>query len=117
MAHIYIKGKQPNAQTFTDGMGNYWEIGSVLRDESARMSWDDVRNLCIAKGLYTRGDSEAYTMLQQLVNYWDDNEKDITTQMLQLVAEDILDHSVTEYNLEALMFELQRSCVRRFYTA
>lgn len=105
------------AATYTDGLGNKWTCKGVLMDESARMSWDDVRALCISKRFYTRGTSEDYTKLSQLVNYWDDNEKDITTQMLQVVAQDILEHSDTEYNLEALMFELQRNCVRRFYTA
>lgn len=114
---LEITNAVETAATYTDGLGNKWVCRGVLMDESARMSWDDVRSLCIAKNLYTRGTSEDYTKLSQLVNYWDDNEKDITTQMLQVVAEDILEHSSTEYNLEALMLEMQRSCVRRFYTA
>lgn len=116
MAQIIIK-KHQNGKLYEDGGGNIWQRGSILREESSRMNWDDVRQLCIDKGLYTHGDAEAYTMLNELVSYWEDTEQNITTEMLQIVAEDILENSNgSEYSIEALMFELQRSCVRRFYS-
>lgn len=116
MAHIYIKGKQDGATVYEDGQGNNWQHGLRLRKENAYMCWDDVRGPCISNGLYTKGDSKAYAMLQQLIEHWDGLGWILNTEMLQIVAEDILDHSDTDYSLEELMYELQFKCVRRFYT-
>lgn len=112
---ILIGAPQKNAASYEDMNGNKWQRITTERKECARMSWDDVRSLCIAKDFYTCGDCEEYDNLAQLIYSWEDAEQDITVDMLQVVAEDILQHSHTDYNLEAIMFELSRKCVRRFY--
>lgn len=85
--------------------------------ESSVMYWDMVRSLCISKNLYTRGTAEQYRELEKIIDSWQQSENEVTTEMLQIVAENILEHSETEYEIESLMFEISRSCVNRFYAA
>lgn len=74
--------------------------------EVRTVSWDEVRSLCIAKRWYTRGSNEQYSAL---AGYICDLEK-VTTEDLVYIASDILEHSNTEYNLEAILWELNRVC-------
>lgn len=78
--------------------------------EVRTVSWDEIRNLCIAKEWYTRGNNEQYNAL---AGYVFDLEE-ITTENLVYIASDILDHSSTEYNLEAILWELNRVCNTSF---
>ena len=103
------------ATIYTDRNGNKWQRSTAAREECSRMSWSDVRSLCIAKDFYTGGDCEEYDNLAQLIYSWEDAGQNITPEMLQVVAEDILEHSHTDYDLESIMFELSRHCVRRVY--
>lgn len=73
------------------------------------ITWDEVRSLCIAKRWYTRGTNEQYSDLAAFV----DDLEEATTADLVIIANDILEHSDTEYNLEAILWELNRaSCVQ-----
>lgn len=54
---------------------------------------DMVRSMCIRESYYTRGDVDAYTHL--LVDLCD-FEKEVTTDELEEIAEDIMKHSDTE---------------------
>lgn len=113
---IYVKGKQDFAKIYENGNGNAYKCGSRLRQELTELDWADVRGFCIEADLYSRGTNADYKSLSDLLFYWQENEKTITTEMLQVVAEDILEHSSpdTSYNLEAVMYELSRR-VKRTY--
>lgn len=102
-----------DAPVYVDLDGNRWQSSGNARKECSRMDWEDVRKFCADGNFYTLGDNASYNNLAQLVYSWE--EQDITVDMLQVVAEDILEHSDTLYNLEMVMFELSRKCVRRFY--
>lgn len=101
---------------YVDTEGNIWQRAKAEREESSRISWDDIHDLCKEKNFYTKGTRDEYTNLAELVFDWENTEQQVTTEMLQIVAEDILEHSETVYSLEAIMFELSRKCVRRFYS-
>lgn len=83
--------------------------------EHSRLDFDDVRSFCISKNLYTRGTNEEYTRLANILFYWQETGQDIDTAKLQIVAQNILDHSDTEYELESLMFSLKREAVITSY--
>lgn len=93
------------------------KIKHTAMEEASVMHWDLVRSLCISKRLYTRGTVQQYRELELLIDGWEETQHNVTTEMLQVVAEDILEHSETEYGLESLMFEISRTCVHRFYAA
>ena len=63
---------------------------------------DDLRNLCISKNWYTKGDNEQYSKLLKKCN---DN---MTTEDIIEIAEDILQHSKTEHYLESIAFEISK---------
>ena len=112
-----ITGKiRNNTEAYIDLDGNVWQREKIARKENSRMSWDAVRNLCTEKGFYNKGDAEDYNNLARLIDCWEETSRDITTDMLQVVAEDILQHSNTYYEVETIMFELSQKCVRRFYS-
>lgn len=81
--------------------------------EVRTISWDSVRNLCIAKEWYTRGDNEAYS---ELAGYVSDMEE-ATTEALAIIANDIYEHSNTAYCVEAIMWELNRASNTLFIRA
>lgn len=66
-------------------------------EELKRLSPDAVRNLCIKKEWYTRGDVNAYAAMLDKVWKIEESEKSITPDQLGEIAEDILEHSDTEY--------------------
>lgn len=113
---IYIKGKQDLAKSYSNGSGNEYKRGLVLRKEVTELDWGDVRSFCIETDLYCRGTNEDYKSLSDMLYYWQEQQKEITVEMLQVVAEDILEHSEpdTSWNLEAVMYELSKR-VRRTY--
>lgn len=77
--------------------------------EKRFISWDEVRSLCIEKRWYTRGTNEQYTELAIFV----EDLEEVTTEDLVIIANDILEHSNTEYGLETILWELNRaSCVQ-----
>lgn len=77
------------------------------------ITWDSVRNLCIAKEWYTRGDNKAYS---ELAGYVSDLEE-ATTEALAVIAHDIYEHSNTDYCVEAIMWELNRASNTQFARA
>lgn len=83
-------------------------------EELKRLSPDAVRNLCIKKEWYTRGDVNAYAAMLDKVWKIEESEKSITPDQLGEIAEDILEHSDTEYTVESIMWELNRA-VNTFY--
>ena len=61
--------------------------------EVRKIREDDLRNLCIAKRWYTRGDNAAYN---------------------HLIALDIMEHSNTEQELTSICFDVARIAVTFF---
>lgn len=86
-------------------------------EEMRRLSPDAVRNLCISKDWYTRGNVEEYTKLLNKVWDIEESEQSITADQLAEIAEDILEHSDTDYNVESVMWELNRVSNTFFYRA
>jgi hypothetical protein len=88
-------------------MGKYEEI--------RKLSAERVRTLCICKNWYTRGTGEQYTALLEKIQNIEDSEQSITTDRLGEIAEDILQHSNTDYTVEDIMWELNRAANTTFY--
>lgn len=77
------------------------------------ITWDSIRSLCIAKEWYTGGDNKAYS---ELADYVLDLEE-ATTEALAAIAHDIYQHSDTDYDVEAIMWELNRASNTQFVRA
>lgn len=71
----------------------------------------DVRRICIKHDFYTRGDNKAYSAMLDMVD-----ESEPTTANIYKVAKDIKEHSVTDYEIENIMFVLGQDAVETFYT-
>lgn len=78
--------------------------------EVRTVSWDEIKTLCIKKGWYTRGTSEQYSNLARFVY----DMEEATTEDLVYIASDILEHSDTEYDIEEILWELNRVCNTSF---
>ena len=72
--------------------------------EVRKIREDDLRNLCIAKRWYTRGDNAAYT----------GDKENITTDDIVEIALDIMEHSNTEQELTSICFDVARIAVTFF---
>lgn len=87
--------------------------------ETRKMTASSLRNLCIEKDWYSRGDNAEYSVL--LTNA---EECEMTTTQLAIMAEDIIEHSNPkrfedcEANgikpIEYVMFELASICFTTF---
>jgi hypothetical protein len=75
--------------------------------EKRVLDLDDVRALCIRKNWYTKGTVKQYDNL--LLNLVDKKEKIETADIVE-IASDILKHSVTDYELTDICFEIAKIC-------
>lgn len=81
-------------------------------DVVERWSSGDVRDMCIKHDWYRAGTVREYRAMLDIVD-----STEPTTQNIYKIAKDILDHSDDEgLYVEAIMFEISREVVRRFYT-
>ena len=82
------------------------------------LDWYSVQNLCIEHDWYTHGTCGQFLNLQDKVAIIDlmPNEKDVIWA-LQNIAEDIKDHSETEYEVSDIMTALSLKCRRWFIAA
>lgn len=71
---------------------------------------EDVRTLCIEHDWYTRGDVRDYMDLALLI----DNMFDFSNQEIYLIARNIQNHSVTDMDIDTIMYYVN-SKVIRFY--
>lgn len=79
--------------------------------EVRKIREDDLRNLCIAKRWYTRGDNAAYNhLLNDLAGY----KENITTDDIVEIALDIMEHSNTDQELTSICFDVARIAVTFF---
>ena len=80
-------------------MSNY-KIRKTLRQE-------DVRQVCIEKDYYTRGDCKSYEEMFSMLDYRSKvSDSNISSGRLYDIAEDIKDHSDTEDTIEDIMSKL-----------
>ena len=80
------------------GLPKYRDVKSI--------DFESVREKCIVKRWYTRGTTKEYT---DLADYIFDLEE-VTTENLVVIANDILEHSETDYDIEAILWELNKMC-------
>lgn len=80
------------------GLPKYREVKSI--------DFESVREKCIEKRWYTRGTTEEYTALADYIF----NLKEVATENLVAIGSDILEHSETDYDIEAILWELNRAC-------
>lgn len=81
-----------------EGLPQYKEVKTI--------DFESVRGKCIEKGWYTRGTAAEY---EELADYIYERDE-VTVEDLVVIATDILEHSDTEYNVEAILWELNRVC-------
>lgn len=79
--------------------------------EVRRIFAEDLRELCIRKNWYTRGDSKAYS---HLLNELAHEKENITTDDIVEIAQDILEHSNTDQELTSICLEVARIAVSLF---
>lgn len=72
--------------------------------------YDDLRALCIRNNYYTRGTCEEYENLFSRLKNGTCNLRNLTTELLAEIATDIKEHSDTEHDVPAIMWELNRAC-------
>ena len=77
--------------------------------EVRRIEMSAIRKLCIAKDWFTNGDCEEYG---NLLGYA--KKENITTDDLVEMAEQIKEHSNTDYEITSIMFELAEICYTFF---
>lgn len=76
------------------------------------LSVEDVRQVCVNNNYYTAGDSRAYKeMFSLLEPELKTSGSNITAGRLEMIAEDIKDHSVTEDSVLEIM-DLLASYIR-----
>lgn len=78
--------------------------------EVRKIDADKIRSLCISKDWFTNGTNEEYAVL---LAYGFDG-KEITTDELVEMAELILEHSDTDYEITSVMYELCQICYTYF---
>lgn len=77
--------------------------------EIRKIDASDIRGLCIKHNWFTRGNKAEYDVLLQY-----GFGKEITTDELVEMAEIILEHSDTDYELTSVMYELNEICYTYF---
>ena len=69
--------------------------------EVRKISADNLRGLCIRQNWYTNGDNEEYGhLLFDLAA----NKDNVTTDDIVEIAQDIIDHSKTDYDFESIAY-------------
>lgn len=86
-------------------------------EEMKILSAEKVRDLCIEKNWYTRGDNNAYAAMLDKVWEIKDSGKSLTVDQLGEIAKDILAHSDTMYTVESIMWELNRTANTFYFIA
>lgn len=77
--------------------------------EIRTLSASNLRALCIRKDWYTRGSNDEY---EHLLLDLAERKKNLTTDDIILIAEDIAAHSniSDDYDIECIAWEVNRSC-------
>ena len=78
--------------------------------ETRLLSSFNLRNLCIKRNWYTKGDNNEYSHLLNELNH--DGRENITTEDIRMIAEDIIEHSVIDSQMDItdVMWEIAHVC-------
>lgn len=94
-------------------MAAYAKLEEIITERT----WDmyDVRQMCLARNYYTRGDNGDYDKMLNFVN-----ENAPTKENVYKVAEDIMKHSYVPESwctdwLTNIMYELELKCIRTLH--
>ena len=79
--------------------------------EVSRISADSLRNLCVTKKWYTRGNNAEYG---HLLYDMTDSKENITTDDIVEIAQDIIEHSNTDQELISVCFDIAKIAVTFF---
>lgn len=82
--------------------------------EVRRIHADSLRNLCIAKNWYTRGNTEEYS---HLLYDMAEGKENISTDDIVEMAQDIMEHSNTDQEITSICFDIARTAVTFFEEA
>lgn len=85
--------------------------------EKRVLAAESVNTLCRNKAWYTKGTGSEYQALLEKVEEIRDTDESITTDQIGELAEDIKKHSITDYPIESIMWELNRAANTFFYIA
>jgi len=66
-----------------------------------------IRALCVEKNWYTCGTNEEYEYLMKF-----DRIENLSTKDIIEMAKNIKEHSITDYGITSIAFELNRACER-----
>ena len=80
--------------------------------EKRTLSVYDLRNLCIARNWYTRGDCFEFDKMLAQTNEAYLKGENVTTKKLATIAKNIVEHSVlpADYDICCVMYELAKVC-------
>lgn len=80
-----------------------------------RISGTRVIHACITYGWFTCGDVEEYAELFECIYDISNNGRNVTTDMLEVIARNIKKYSGTDYNIAEIMFVLNAECCTTFF--
>lgn len=83
--------------------------------EIRRISGTRVRHACITYEWFTSGDVEEYAELFEWIYDITNNGRNVTTDMLEVIARNIKKYSGTDYNIAEIMFVLNAECCTTFF--
>lgn len=79
--------------------------------EIRKIHADSLRNLCIAKNWYTKGNNTEY---YHLLHGMAEEKENITTDDIVEIAQDIIEHSNTDQEFTSVCFDIARIAVTFF---
>lgn len=83
--------------------------------EIRRISGTRVRHACITYDWFTCGKVEEYTELFEWIYDITNNGRNVTTDMLEVIARNIKKYSCTDYNIAEIMFVINAECCTTFF--
>lgn len=78
--------------------------------EKRKLSYDNLRALCIEKNWFTKGSTEDYEQMLQYV----DRKENPATGTIVIIARTIKQNSDTEQDISGICFEIARRCYSFF---
>lgn len=79
------------------------------------ISGTKVRQVCINYEWFTCGDVEEYAELFECIYDISNNCRNVTTDMLEVIARNIKKYIDTDYNIADIMFVLNEECCTTFF--
>ena len=83
--------------------------------EIRRISATKVRQACINYEWFTCGDVEEYAELFECIFDISNYDRNVNTDILEVIARNIKKYSDTDYNISEIMFVLNAECCTTFF--